>query len=57
MLSDDKVWGVNGGIEPDVTAETLRIARSTGLLKRDVPINHVFDYQFVNSAMMQLGKQ
>lgn len=56
-LSSDKVWGVNGGIEPDVTAETLRIARTTGLLKRDLPLAQIFDYQFVNAATSQLGKR
>jgi NitT/TauT family transport system substrate-binding protein len=56
-LTEDKVWGVNGGIEPDVTAETMRIARSTGLVKKDVPLSQVFDYQLVDTAIKQLGKK
>jgi NitT/TauT family transport system substrate-binding protein len=55
LLTQEKVWGVNGGIEPDVTAETLRIARSTGLLKKDVPVAQVFDTQLVDAAIAQLG--
>lgn len=56
-LSQDKVWGVNGGIEPAVTAETLDIARKTGLLKKDVAATQVFDVSYVNTAIGQLGSR
>ncbi len=57
LLSEEKVCGVNGGIEPDVTAETLRIARTTGLLRQTVSASDVFDYQLVDAAIAQLGPQ
>jgi NitT/TauT family transport system substrate-binding protein len=57
LLTQERVWGVNGGIEPDVTAETLRIARSTSLLKKDVPVSQVFDTQLVDAAIAQVGPQ
>jgi ABC-type nitrate/sulfonate/bicarbonate transport system substrate-binding protein len=55
LLTQQKVWGVNGGIEPDATTETLRIARSTGLLKKDLPPGQVFDTQLVDAAIAQVG--
>lgn len=57
LLSQEKVWGINGGIEPDTVSETLRIARNTGLVKKDVSTGQVFDYQLVDASLKQLGKQ
>jgi NitT/TauT family transport system substrate-binding protein len=57
LITEEKVWGVNGGIEPDGTAETLRIARSTGLLKKDLPLTQVFDTSLVDTAIGQLGSR
>lgn len=57
MLTEAKVWGVNGGIGPDATSETLRIARSTGLLKKDLAPSQVFDTQLVDAAIAQVGVQ
>lgn len=56
-LVQDGVWGVNGGIEPKATGTTLALARSTGLLKKDLAPEQVFDTRFVNAAMAQAGNR
>jgi hypothetical protein len=54
-LTDEKVWGVDGGIPPNLTAGTLKIARETGLLKRDIDPSQLFDRQLVDAAISKLG--
>jgi NitT/TauT family transport system substrate-binding protein len=54
-LTEEKVWGVNGGIEPPLVAATLQIARETGLLKQDIAPSGLFDTQLVDAAMAKLG--
>jgi NitT/TauT family transport system substrate-binding protein len=54
-LTKEKVWGVNGGIEPQLVAGTLRIARETGLLKNDIVPSDLVDTQLVDAAIAKLG--
>jgi NitT/TauT family transport system substrate-binding protein len=56
-LVQDKVWGVNGGIEPASTTDTLDIYRKTGLLKHDITLDQIFDQRYVTAAIAQLGKR
>jgi ABC-type nitrate/sulfonate/bicarbonate transport system substrate-binding protein len=54
-LTQAKVWGVNGGIEPSLTMGTLKIARDTGLLKQNIAPAQLFDTRFVDAAIAKLG--
>jgi ABC-type nitrate/sulfonate/bicarbonate transport system substrate-binding protein len=56
-LSNEKVWGVNGGIEPDLTQATLKIALDTGLLKKPIDGSTLFDTKLVDEAIAKMGKQ
>jgi hypothetical protein len=56
-LTSEKVWGVNGGIEPEMTQGTLRIALDTGLLKHPIAASTLFDTQFVDAALAKMGSQ
>jgi ABC-type nitrate/sulfonate/bicarbonate transport system substrate-binding protein len=55
-LTHEKVWGVNGGIEPSLVAGTLKIARETGLLKgSDTVPSDLVDSHLVDAAVAKLG--
>jgi ABC-type nitrate/sulfonate/bicarbonate transport system substrate-binding protein len=55
QLDESKVWGVNGGIEPEVVANIVTTYRQAGLLKSEIPLDKAFDYRFVDAALKTLG--
>ncbi|MEO8848917.1 MAG: ABC transporter substrate-binding protein [Casimicrobiaceae bacterium] len=55
-LSNDAVWGINGGIELPAVEATLDVFRKTGMLKGTLDAAQVVDARFVDQAVAKLGK-
>lgn len=56
MLNEDKVWGVNGGIDPKITETTVALYRDLDKLKSEVKASTLIDHRFVDDALKSLGK-
>jgi NitT/TauT family transport system substrate-binding protein len=55
-LNTSRVWGVNGGLEPEVTAFTLDLARRAGGSKGPLPVSSVIDPSIVDAILARIGK-
>ena len=53
-LNGDNVWGVDGGIDPDITAVTGKFYADLGELKAVIPPDQVLDGRFVVKAAAAL---
>ncbi len=56
-LSEDKVWGVNGGLETSVTEFTLKVAMDIGELKSPLKTEQVIDRRVLDRVLAQTGRQ
>lgn len=54
-LTRAKVWGVNGGIEPEVTTFTARLAVSLKSAPREVKAEELLDRSLVERILAELG--
>lgn len=54
-LNASRVWGVNGGLEPEVTAFTIDLARRTGGSKAALPVSAVIDRSLVEAILAKIG--
>lgn len=50
------VWGVNGGLEPEVTDYTLKLAHEMGSIKRALAGHEVIDRTIVDKLLGELGR-
>lgn len=57
QLNEANVWGVNGGIERENVAQTIKIYREADLIHKDLAVSDVFDYRYVDAALAKLGKK
>ena len=56
-LSRDKVWGVNGGLEREVTDFTIKFTLDSKMIPNPVTYEQVVDPSLVNSALARTGKR
>lgn len=57
QLNDQDVWGVDGGIRKNEVAETIKAFKDVNLIQSELPVSQVYDFQFVDAALSQLGAQ
>lgn len=51
-----KLWGVNGGVEPEVTEFTAKLGHEMGVLKRPLASGEGIDRSLVENALKQTGR-
>jgi ABC-type nitrate/sulfonate/bicarbonate transport system substrate-binding protein len=56
-LNRDKVWGVDGGLDPRIIDFTAKTGNELGLLKREVPASKIASDQFVAVAEKDLAQK
>ena len=54
-LNEARVWGVNGGIEPEITSFTAPLAASLKSASREVKAAELLDRSFVERILVELG--
>jgi NitT/TauT family transport system substrate-binding protein len=54
-LNHFRVWGINGGLEPEVTEFTAKLAHEMGSVKRPVGVAEVLDRAIVDKVVGELG--
>jgi NitT/TauT family transport system substrate-binding protein len=54
-LNKEKVWGLDGGLDPEITAFTAKTGLKLGVLKRDIDPSVVVDTRFVDAALKDLA--
>ncbi len=55
-LNEANVWGVNGGIEPEITSFTAPLAASLKSAKREVKAAELLDRSLVDHILAELGR-
>lgn len=56
-LTAQKLWAVNGGLDPEITAFTAELAAQTGEIKTVVKHEQVMDDSINQAVLKKLGKQ
>lgn len=56
-LNDDKVWGVNGGLDTAVTDFTIKVSMDIGELKTPLKAEQVIDRRVLDRVLAQTGRQ
>ncbi len=56
-LNRDKVWGINGGVDREVTDFTIKFTLDSKMLLTPVTFEQVVDPSLVNSALARTGKR
>jgi NitT/TauT family transport system substrate-binding protein len=56
-LNRDKVWGVDGGLDPKITDFTAKTGTELGILKTEVPASKIANEQFVDVAEKDLAQR
>jgi NitT/TauT family transport system substrate-binding protein len=54
-LNKDKVWGVDGGLDPKIAEYTAKTGIELGILTQPVAASALLDRQFVDVALKELG--
>ena len=54
-LNGEKVWGIDGGIDPRIEQDTAAINVKLGNLPRAFAPDEVLDPRFVSTALKTLG--
>lgn len=54
-LNTDKVWGVDGGLSPEIARYTVSLYRELGSLKNDLKYEDVIDRRFVDAALKKIA--
>ena len=55
-LNDAKVWGVNGGIEPEITSFTAPLATTLKSASREIKPQELLDRSIVDRILAELGR-
>ena len=50
------VWGVNGGLEPEITEFTVKLAYDLGSIKRPLGVGEVIDRSIVEKLLGEMGR-
>jgi len=56
-LNRDKVWGVNGGLEREVTDFTIKFTLDAKMMPNSVSYDQVVDSSLVDAALVRTGKR
>jgi hypothetical protein len=56
-FSRDKVWGVNGGLDRDVTDVIIRVTLDAGKMPGPLTYDQVVDPSLVNTVLARIGKR
>jgi ABC-type nitrate/sulfonate/bicarbonate transport system substrate-binding protein len=54
-LNATNVWGVDGGLQPDVVTFTSEVALALGMVKRPIKPEEVYDPSLVNEVLKKVG--
>ena len=54
-LNKTKVWGLNGGLDPNTAEFTAELNHKFGLLKTALPASKIIDARYVDAAVKTLG--
>lgn len=55
MMNKDHLWGVDGGLDPEVAKFTAVINKELGITKTELPASTVIDDRFVTAALKSLS--
>ena len=55
-LNDANVWGVNGGIEPEVTSFTAPLAATLKSVSREIKPQELLDRSIVDRILAEVGR-
>ena len=55
-LNKDKLWGVNGGLDPEIAKFTSELNRELGILKTSIEPSRLIDSRYVDQALKTLGE-
>jgi hypothetical protein len=50
------VWGVNGGLEPNIEEATTRLAVELGTISAPIAPGEILNARFVDAALRDLGR-
>ena len=50
-----KVWGVNGGVDPEITEFTVKVQMEMGGLKKKLTAADVLDRTLVEEVLAEIG--
>ncbi len=56
-LNGEKLWGTNGGLDPQVAEFTIKINMQFGEIKQPLQAAQVLDPRYVDDALKRLGRQ
>lgn len=56
-LAKSKVWAVNGGAEPEVTAFTIKTGVDLGILPRSLEVKDILDPSLIDEVLRGSGRQ
>ena len=54
-MNREGLWGVDGGLDPEVAKFTASLSKDLAILKTDVPPERIIDNRFVDAALKTLG--
>lgn len=54
-LNKDRVWGTDGGLDPEIASFTAKLGHDLGLLKTPVDPTKLLDRRFVDVSLKELG--
>lgn len=57
QMNDLDLWGVNGGLDPDVIEFTARLGREMGVLKQGANLEQAVDSSIVDKVLAEAGRQ
>jgi hypothetical protein len=55
-LNKDKLWGVDGGLDPETVKFTSELNRELGILKTSIEPSRLIDSRYVDAALKSLGQ-
>lgn len=55
-LNSQRVWGVNGGLEPNIEEATTRLAVELGTISAPIAPSEILNARFVDAALRDLGR-
>jgi ABC-type nitrate/sulfonate/bicarbonate transport system substrate-binding protein len=57
VLSANKIWAVNGGAEPEITAFTIKTAVDLKTIARSIAVDDILDQSIVKAVLEKSGRQ
>lgn len=55
-LNRDKLWGVDGGLDPETVKFTSELNRELGIIKTSIEPSRLIDSRFVDAALKSVGQ-